>query len=110
MAGRGTQVSFIDALQGLTGTIMQLAGAPDADVDFLLQLRDQVLGRIGQSVAEQIQEQAAAVEESMPEAGGPTLPGNEAMPPQPATQSRGPSRQPDMSGATSELERMMSGA
>lgn len=106
---RGTQLSFIDALQGMTGQIMQLAGAPDADVEFLLELRDLILGRIGV-------EQEVAAEQALQSMGagmgaGPmpisAPPGG--MPVTDAGVSRGPTPGLDTSGAQSALEQAMAG-
>lgn len=115
MAGRGTQVSFLDALQGLTGQIMSLAGTPDADVEFLLSLRDQVFERIGIQQAEQALQSAEAMGSQEPSmgAGGPPpaggLGGGLAGLGSPGQMSRGPAPGMDTSGATAALEREMAG-
>lgn len=107
MANRGTQVSFLDALQGLTGQIMSLAGTPDADVEFLLSLRDMVFEHIGIAQTEQALAGAEAMNSQEPAmgAGGPPPAGLGS----PGQMSRGPTPGMDTAGATAALEREMAG-
>lgn len=101
-------VSFTDALQGLTSQIMQLAGSPDADVDFLLELRDMILGRIGM-------EQQAAAEQALTSMGAqppgavPVSAPPGGLPVSDGSAPRGLPMAADPSGAASALERAMQG-
>ena len=57
---RGTSGSFSDGLQGLLGQIGQLLAAPDADLDFIMQLRQMVMDRLSGHVAEQMGAEASS--------------------------------------------------
>lgn len=109
---RGTADSFVDALQSLLEDIGRLLAAPDADVQFVMQLRDMVQGRL-QQTAEQQAAAAEAIMNSRPagmegEMGAMPPAAGAPMPMQEAPTRLAPSS-PDMRGATAELERALAG-
>lgn len=92
---RGTAVSFSDALQDLLGQIGQLLAAPDADSDFIMQLRQMVMQRLqGQGQGQQPGSQPQAM-----------APGG-----MPGEMSRGPMPPPDMAQMAAAGQEAQAGA
>ncbi len=82
---RTTSSSFTDALQGLLADVMVLGATPDADLDFVMQLRQMIMDRL----AGDTQQEAAMMASS---AGGPQMPPGGG----PGEMSRGPMPPPDL--------------
>lgn len=103
---RGTIVGWTDALQGFLGEVTALAASPDADLDFVLELRQMVLDKLS---GEADMAAGGAGEAGM---SGPVSSASPpAMPPGGMTgeMPRGPMPGPPQPNPN-ELERMLAGS
>lgn len=114
MPGRSNKSSTMgEHIQRIVAELAQADLAPDADHDFINQVRTQIIGYHQAS-----QGQGAGPQGGQPGLGQQQMPGMQAPPGAPPGMptvdgeglSRGPNPNPDMSGATGELQRILSGA
>lgn len=110
MAGRGLTETFGDGLSRVLQEVARVKMAPDADLDFLAQIEDQILTRLKSSQPSAGADMSAGMAGLPAEMGGgppeaPQIPGG--VPGE--TLSRGPAQSPDLRGMTAELERTMAG-
>ena len=109
--GKGQVNTMGEHMQRIVAELAQADLAPDADHDFINQLRTSIIGWHQASQGGQGQQMG-----QMGQPGQMQIPqGPPGSPPGvPTTDaeglSRGPNPSPDMSGATSELQRILSGA
>lgn len=111
MAGRGATDSFGDGLYRIVQEIARVKLAPDADHDFLSQLENLLLARYKQSTPTGAPSAGGAglgLGAASGETGAPPIPVSPEVAPGMGGLSRGPTPRPDLSGAVSELERVMS--
>lgn len=112
---RGVTSSFADELAKVHQAVAMAKLAPDADMDFIGELENQILSRLKPPAPDPAMDPLAAIQASMGAPGGapgaaPAGPGGppQAVPMTPAP-TRIPGTSPDMREATAALEAEMSG-